>query len=135
MSAALVLGSAVITAPLVLAADGPFTIDGTIPDAGATELPDAFGNVKELGPLNASTTKIGVIHSDAVPTLDLTNPNAQVDLRRAWLDTERDACTSHDWLYFAWERDKNSGSGFIAYEFMKNAPRRAVRTPPRPRPS
>ena len=85
MSAALVLGSAVITAPLVLAADGPFTIDGTIPDAGATELPDAFGNVKELGPLNASTTKIGVIHSDAVPTLDLTNPNAQVDLRRAWL--------------------------------------------------
>ncbi len=116
------LGSAVITAPLVLAADGPFTIDGTIPDAGATELPDAFGNVKELGPLNSNTTKIGVIHNDAVPTLGLTNPNAQVDLRRAWLTTARDASTSHDWLYFAWERDSNSGSGFIAYEFMKNAP-------------
>ena len=51
-----------------------------------------------------------------------TNPNAQVDLRRAWLDTERDtAAPNHDWLYFAWERDNNSGSGFIAYEFMQNA--------------
>jgi hypothetical protein len=57
-----------------------------------------------------------------VPTLGLTNPNAQVDLRRAWLDTKRDpAAPNHDWLYFAWERDSNSGSGFIAYEFMKNA--------------
>ena len=28
---------------------------------------------------------------------------------------------SHDWLYFAWERDSNSGSGFIGYEFMQNA--------------
>ena len=55
-----------------------------------------------------------------MPTLGLTNPNGQVDLRRAWLDTERDASTNHDWLYFAWERDTNSGSGFIAYEFMQN---------------
>ena len=45
--------------------------------------------------------------------------DGQVDLRQAWLDTERDTSTSHDWLYFAWERDANSGSGFIAYEFMK----------------
>ena len=104
------------------AADGPFTIDGIIPDANTTELPDMFGSTKELGPLNSNTTKIGVIHNDAVPTLGLTNPNAQVDLRRAWLDTERDtAAPNHDWLYFAWERDSNSGSGFIAYEFMKNA--------------
>jgi hypothetical protein len=56
-----------------------------------------------------------------VPTLGLTNPNGQVDLRRAWLDTERDtAAPNHDWLYFAWERDANSGSGFIAYEFMQD---------------
>ncbi len=116
------LASAIITTPFALAADGPYTIDGTIPDANTTELPDLSGNVKELGPLNSNTTKIGVIHSDAVPTLGLTNPNAQVDLRRAWLDTERDTSTQHDWLYFAWERDANSGSGFIAYEFMKNAP-------------
>ena len=32
----------------------------------------------------------------------------------------KDTDTNHDWLYFAWERDSNSGSGFIAYEFMQN---------------
>jgi len=109
-----------VSMPVARAADGPFSIDGTIPDAGATELSDPFGNVKELGPINGNTTKIGVIHNDALPTLGLTNPNAQVDFRRAWLDVERDTSTSHDWLYFAWERDANSGSGFIAYEFMQN---------------
>jgi hypothetical protein len=117
---ALVLALASFTAQTAMAADGPYSIDGNVPDANTTELPDPSGNVKELGPLNSNTTKIGVIHSDALPTLGLTNPNAQVDLRRAWLDTERDAVTSHDWLYFAWERDANSGSGFIAYEFMQN---------------
>jgi hypothetical protein len=117
---ALVTTVAVIPGSTAFAADGPFTIDGNVPDAGATELGDASGNVKELGPLNSNTTKIGVIHADAVPTLGLTNPNGQVDLRRAWLDTERDATTNHDWLYFGWERDANSGSGFIAYEFMRN---------------
>ncbi|MFC4140076.1 MULTISPECIES: hemagglutinin [unclassified Microbacterium] len=117
--AALTLGGAVAAN----AADGPFSIDGTVADAGALELPDLTGNVKELGPLNSSTTKIGVIHDDAVPTLGLTNPNAQVDLRRAWIDTKKDATTQHDWLYFAWERDSNNGSGFIAFEFMhKKAP-------------
>jgi len=102
-----------------LAADGPFDIDGDVPDDGAAAIPDQFGNVKELGPLNSNTTKIGVIHDDALPTLGLTNPNAQVDLRQAWLDTEKDSDTGDDWLYFAWERDKNTGSGFIAYEFMQ----------------
>ncbi|MEP6632489.1 MAG: hemagglutinin [Lapillicoccus sp.] len=118
--ASLLLPLAIIVAPMARAADGPYNIDGTVPDANVTELADASGNVKELGPLNSNTTKIGVIHNDAVPTLGLTNPNGQVDLRRAWLDTERDTATSHDWLYFAWERDANSGSGFIAYEFMQN---------------
>jgi hypothetical protein len=121
LAAAGLVAGTLLTAAAALAADGPFTIDGVIPDAATTELPDLTGNVKELGPLNSNTTKIGVIHADAVPTLGLTNPNAQVDLRRAWLDTERDSGTSHDWLYFAWERDSNSGSGFIAYEFMQNA--------------
>ncbi|MEO7422289.1 MAG: hypothetical protein ABIU87_07835 [Ornithinibacter sp.] len=111
---------AVLAAPSALAASGPYSIDGVVPDAGTTELPDLSGNVKELGPLNSSTTKIGVIHNDALPTLGLTNPNGQVDLRRAWLDTERDTATQHDWLYFAWERDNSSGSGFIAYEFMQD---------------
>lgn len=98
----------------------PFVINGTgIPDAGAVQLDDLFGSVKELGPKNASSTKIGVIHKAASPMLDKTNPNAQVDLRRAWLDLERDS-DNNDWVYFAWERDSNSGSGFIAFEFMAN---------------
>ena len=109
----------VLVAGPALAADGPFSIDGIVPDAGTTEVMDDFGNVKELGPLNSNTTKITVIHDDALPTLGDTNPNAQVDLRRAWLDTAKDADTDDDWLYFAWERDKNTGSGFIAYEFMQ----------------
>ncbi|MBM7505617.1 DUF5979 domain-containing protein [Agromyces aurantiacus] len=110
-----------VTSPAV-AADGPFNINGVVPDtnAGIAEITDPYGNVKELGPLNSNTTKIGVIHNDALPTLDLTNPNAQVDLRRAWLGVEQDTSTQHFWLYFAWERDKNTGSGFIAYEFMQN---------------
>lgn len=114
------VAAAVITPLAAFAADGPYNIDGTVPDTTptTTELDDPEGNVKELGPVNSNTTKIGVIHSDALPTLDLTNPNGQVDLRRAWLDVEREA--NKDWLYFAWERDNNTGSGFIAYEFMQN---------------
>jgi hypothetical protein len=118
--AGLVLAATVVVPLAAFAADGPFNIDGIVPDANTTEILDASGNVKELGPLNSNTTKIGVIHNDAVPTLGLTNPNGQVDLRRAWLDTERDTITDDDWLYFAWERDNNSGSGFIAYEFMQD---------------
>ena len=123
-AAALAIAGAVAVPLTASAADGPFTIgpdgDASVPDAGTTQLEDPEGNLKELGPLNSSTTKIGVIHNDALPTLDLTNPNAQVDLRQAWLDTERDSSTQHDWLYFAWERDSANGSGFIAYEFMQN---------------
>ena len=113
---------AVVNAPSALAADGPYNIDGTVPDTtpATVELPDLFGGDKELGPENGNDTKIGVIHSAQEPMLDLTNPNANVDLRRAWLDTERDTTTGHDWLYFAWERDSANGSGFIAYEFMKS---------------
>lgn len=109
-----------IAIPSAFAADGPFSIDGDVPDPGTALLEDPEGNVKELGPLNHASTKIGVIHADAPPTLGLTNPNGQVDLRRAWLDTEREA--GKDWLYFAWERDNNTGSGFIAYEFMQDPP-------------
>jgi hypothetical protein len=114
----------VATSSPVQAADGPFVIGpsgaASVPDAGATELSDLSGNVKELGPLNSNSTKIGVIHSDATPTLGETNPNAQVDFRRAWLATANES--GKDWLYFAWERDANSGSGFIAYEFMQSPP-------------
>ena len=82
---------AVFSTSSAQADSGPYDIDGTIPDDETfTNLPDLYGNVKELGPLNSNTTKIGVIHNDAVPTLGETNPNAQVDLRQAWLDVEGD---------------------------------------------
>lgn len=125
--AAVALPLAVLAAPSAFAGSTPpFTIgpngSAVVPGAdGANNLPDLFGAVKELGPLNSSTTKIGVIHNDAVPTLGLTNPNAQVDLRQAWTNSAKDS-EGDDWLYFAWERDSNSGSGFIAYEFMQDPP-------------
>ena len=124
---ALIFGGAVAVAPFASAGTTPpFTIgpngSAVVPGADADQnLPDLFGNVKELGPLNSNTTKIGVIHNDAVPTLGETNPNGQVDLRQAWIGSASDA-DGDDWLYFAWERDNNSGSGFIAYEFMQDPP-------------
>ena len=111
-----IVGTASAASALVI---GPYNIDGSVPDAGATSYTDPNGNTKELGPLNSSTTKIGVVHKDAVPTLDLTNPNAQVDLNQVWLATQH--VSNKDYLYFAWQRDKETGSGFIAYEFMKAA--------------
>jgi hypothetical protein len=114
--AGVIVGAASAASAAVI---GPYNIDGSVPDAGATAYTDPNGSTKELGPLNSNTTKIGVIHQDAPPTLGDTNPNAQVDLNMAWLATTRSA--GQDYLYFAWQRDSNSGSGFIAYEFMKNA--------------
>lgn len=121
LAACLVIGSAaaVSVGGSALAASGPYSIDGVVPDAGTTLLPDADGNVKELGPVNSSATKIGVIQGAPLPMLGLTNPNAQVDLANTWLQMKRQG--TDDWLYFAWQRDSNSGSGFIAFEFMKNA--------------
>ena len=115
----LAVAAALLPSGAARAATNPFTIDGNVPDAGAVQLNDLYGNVKELGPANGTATKIGVIHTAPLPMLDLTNPNGQVDLRRAWLDLKRDS-TNNDWVYFAWERDANTGSGFIAFEFMKN---------------
>ena len=119
--AALTLPLAFFGASSASAASGPYAIDGNIPDSGPAVLQDKSGAVKELGPINSNATKIGVIHNAATPMLGLTNPNAQVDQRRAWLQTTRHT-DGKDWLYFAWERDANTGSGFIAYEFMQNPP-------------
>ena len=70
-----------------------------------------------LAPLEQLATGVSVAVMSAAYKVGLV-----VDRRRAWLDTERDtAAPNHDWLYFAWERDNNTGSGFIAYEFMQNA--------------
>ncbi|MFZ1410057.1 MAG: hypothetical protein WAS07_01200 [Micropruina sp.] len=122
----LALGISTLALPARAGTVSPFTINGVVPGDDGETGPNAVnpddpeGNVKELGPLNSNTTKIGVIHKDVPPTLGLTNPNGQVDLRQAWLNTAKDS-DGDDWVYFAWERDANSGSGFIAYEFMKAA--------------
>ncbi len=124
--AACVLPVALLIAPVASAGSTPpFTIGpdlaAVVPGSDAQlNLEDPEGNVKELGPLNSNSTKIGVIQNDAVPTLGLTNPNAQVDLRQAWLGSQKDG-DGDDWIYFAWERDSNSGSGFISFEFMSAA--------------
>ena len=118
-----VVAAMVMTLGLVALADHPgssgFSIDGSVPDSGAFLFADDFGNVKELGPLNQNTTKLGVIHTDPLPTLGTSNPNGQVDLRNVWFDSNTAAGT--DWLYFAWERDSNKGSGVIAIEFQQAA--------------
>ena len=127
---ALALALAVLTAPFAQAGTTPpFTIGppnaAVVPGGDADQtLPDPFGSGQagqELGPLNSNTTKISVIHNDAVPTLGLTNPNGQVDLRNGYLGSASDS-DGDDWIYFGWERDANNGSGFISFEFMKNAP-------------
>ncbi|KRA38526.1 MULTISPECIES: hypothetical protein [unclassified Nocardioides] len=115
---------AVVAATLVSSgaeavAFGPYNIDGTVPGGdGAQHLDDPSGSAKEIGPKNGSPTKISVIHTATPPMLELTNPNGQVDLKQAWLNLKRQG--GADFLYFAWERDSNTGSGFISFEFMKN---------------
>ena len=105
-------------------AQNPFIIDGFVPangtPTGPAQTSDPFGNVRELGPVNGSPTKVGVIHTASPPMLDFTNPNGQVDLRNIWTQTTK-ASDNHIWFYFAWERDANTGSGFIAYEFQQAA--------------
>jgi len=108
----------------IAAAQNPFMIDGNVPAngtiSGPVQTPDPFGSVRELGPVNSSATKVGVIHSAVVPMLSFTNPNGQVDLRNIWTQTTK-SVNNHVWFYFAWERDANTGSGFIAYEFQQAA--------------
>ena len=119
-----------VTAALTLAlatsasAQSPFVIDGAVPANGTLTGPaqtaDPFGSVRELGPVNGSNTKVGVIHTATPPMLEFTNPNGQVDLRNIWTQTVK-AANGDIWFYFAWERDANTGSGFIAYEFQQAA--------------
>ena len=105
-------------------AQTPFMVDGNVPAngtaTGPVQTPDPFGGAKELGPVNGTNTKVGVIHSAVPPMLAFTNPNGQVDLRNIWTQTIKGA-DGHIYFYFAWERDANTGSGFIAYEFQQNA--------------
>ena len=122
LTASLVVSAALVcTFATPAEAQNPFVIDGTVPDAGVPATADPHANSKELGPLNGSPTKIGVINTAVPPMLDMTNPNAQVDLATAYLATKKDLTSSDQWLYFGWTRDSNSGSGFISIEFQQSA--------------
>ncbi len=112
------LGSVSGLGASVMALAGTFNIDGNVPDAGALQFGDPYGAVSELGPVNSTNTKLLAISGATVPMLGFTNPNAQVDLRNIWMATS--IVNGDAWLYFAWERDSNSGSGAIAFEFQQN---------------
>ena len=105
------------------ATQDPFVIDGNVPANGTFSGPlqtaDPYGSVRELGAVNGSNTKVGVIHSAEPPMLSFTDPNGQVNLRNIWTQTT-EAADGHLWFYFAWERDTNTGSGSIAYEFQQS---------------
>ena len=70
---------AVLWASVATAAN-PFNIEGVVPDAGASSFPDPSGSEKELGPVNASNTKLGIIHTALPSMLEFTNPNSSTDL-------------------------------------------------------
>ena len=94
--------------------------DGTIPDTpGTASFPDPAGAVKELGPKNGSSTKIGVVNTAAPPMLDFTDINPGNDLSGMWLGTKVQSSNQHVWLYFAWAREAAS-TGFIGFEFQKS---------------
>jgi hypothetical protein len=108
-------------------AQNPFSIDGTVTDAnnsgvapGALKTIDASGSAKELGPINGSSTKIGVINTAPLPMLGSTNPNGQVDLNTIYTQTAT-ALNGDIWFYFAWARDSSTGSGFLSIE-LEQAP-------------
>jgi hypothetical protein len=100
---------------------GPYTIgDNQIPDLltpAIANFPDKDGNASEIGPKNASNTKLLPIATAPVPMLDYTNPNANTDLKNIWLDTRLDTA-GQAWLYFGWERDAANGSAVIMIEFQ-----------------
>jgi hypothetical protein len=75
---------------------------------------------KELSPINGSTTKIGVINTDALPTLGPTTQAPKTDLNTSWVQSKV-AADGHIWLYFGWRRQTANGSGFISIEIEKAA--------------
>ncbi len=107
-----------LLAPTISLAQVPYNIDGVVPDANCCfEFQDPVGSISELGPVNSSDTKLGVIHTATPPMLGFTNPNSSTDIGTIWLETKKDL-TGDIWLYFAWERDANTGSSVIAYELQ-----------------
>ena len=99
----------------------PYVIDGAVPDANCcAAFQDPSGSISELGPVNSKATKLASIGSAPSPMLAFTNPSGATDLATIWLDTETDP-SGDIWLYFGWQRDANTGSAVVAYEFQTAA--------------
>ena len=134
------VNSGEVTGLTVPPCDPPAAPPGFAPQA--CKQIDPNDNAQELGPLNSNSTKIGVIHNAHIKTsgkvgptnctpqapcyinmLNATNPNAQVDLSASWIQSVIAPVNGqpHVFLYFAWRRDSNSGSGFISLEIQKAA--------------
>ncbi|MDH4023594.1 MAG: hypothetical protein OEV14_10740, partial [Gammaproteobacteria bacterium] len=89
---ALRLAAAFLFAPGITLAQVPFSIDGVVPDPNCcVEFQDPVGSIAELGPVNSSATKLGVIDSASTPMLGFTNPNSATDIGKIWLDTRKDS--------------------------------------------
>ncbi len=111
----------VLLTPGASFAQVPYLIDGVVPDANCcAEFQDPSGSISELGPVNSSATKLTSIGSASPPMLGFTNPNSSTDLKTIWLEVQADQ-NDDLWLYFGWERDSNTGSSIIAYEFQAAA--------------
>ena len=96
---------------------GGFAIDG-VPPAGG--FPDLVGNLDELGVRNTNNPKLAQLQDASLPLLDATNPNGSADLSRAWISTSVDA-DDQVWLYFAWQREDNTGSSSTMFELQRAA--------------
>jgi len=100
-------------------AQSPFVMDGDPDFSLGQSIPDPFGNAQELGPDQGADTKISPINTAALAMLGFVPTTGKVDLRRVWVETAQ-AIDGDTWLYYAWERDANSGSGFVGLEFLQD---------------
>ena len=114
----------VVRAQLATTAAG-HSLGARITDLKPINNDPSFGS-DELGPKNGNLTKLNVINSDCTPgttsktCLEFTNPNANQDLNSVWLKGGTDA-NDDLWIYFAWSRDANTGSGLIGVELHRLA--------------
>ena len=112
-----VVALAITAVAATASAQSPFLMDGN-PDYPVNQsIPDPFGNAQELGPSQGN--KIGEVN-EPLPVLGFVPTTGKVDLRRVWVKTALDKTSSDVWLYYAWERDANSGSGYVGLEFLQD---------------
>jgi hypothetical protein len=68
--------------------------------------------------VNGASTKLGLIHTDVLPTMGDVAVNDKSDVKTVWMDSTVDA-DGEAWLYFAWERVGDTGASVVMYEFQQ----------------